>query len=260
MVKCEICKKEFRRLQEGHLKKHDITYKQYRQEYPNAKVISDESRLAYSTATKVFFESNPGVAQKRADKRVISSEVTQRRSESMKKRWVEDPAQFITEDRSKAISTAKKEWWAGKSKQERSTFIKQKVVTKTRERLGEEAYRAQLRERGIKGYNALMYRGSEKLLNKFEQEMVNTIINKGYNCITQFEINKWFYDSYIPEKNLIIEFDGDYWHPKTIEDCDNKRLKKQWNIDRKKEAIAMQEGYNIVRIRESEKHLLLELI
>jgi very-short-patch-repair endonuclease len=90
--------------------------------------------------------------------------------------------------------------------------------------------------------------------------MVNTIINKGYNCITQFEINKWFYDSYIPEKNLIIEFDGDYWHPKTIEDCDNKRLKKQWNIDRKKEAIAMQEGYNIVRIRESEKHLLLELI
>lgn len=260
MVECTVCHGEFKRITRGHLNKHGLNYEQYKETYPKACLISEESKLAYSNATKAYFKNNEGEAQRRSSSRVMSIEGLQARSDSMKKRWKENKSQFITVERNEKIAKAKKDWWAGKSEQEKSAFIKQKVVTKVRERLGEEAYKAQLREKGIKGYNALMYKGSKKLLNRFEQEMVDTIINKGYNCITQFEINKWFYDSYIPEKNLIIEFDGDYWHPKTIEDCNNKRLKKQWNIDRKKETIAIQEGYNLVRIRESEKHLLLELI
>ena len=90
--------------------------------------------------------------------------------------------------------------------------------------------------------------------------MIEIIKNKGYSYIEQFEIDGYFYDSYIPEKKLIVEFDGDYWHPKTIQDCVNSRLKRQWNIDRYKDDLAKKNGYEIIRIRESEKHRLLEIL
>ena len=260
MVECMVCNGEFKRITKGHLNKHGLNCKQYKERYPNACLISEESKLAYSNATKAYFKNNEGEAQRRASNRVMSIEGLQVRSDSMKKRWKENKSQFITVERNEKIAKAKKDWWAGKSKDEKSAFVKDKIIPKVKERLGDDVYKAQLREKGLKGYQTLMFRGRNKLLNKFEEEMVNLIKTNGYECITQFEIDKWFYDSYIPELNLIIEFDGDYWHPRRIEDCTNQRLKKQWFIDRKKEHLAKQQGYNLIRIRESEKHLLIKTI
>lgn len=129
-------------------------------------------------------------------------------------------------------------------------------MSKVRRELGEDAYRARLREIGIKGYQTSIRKGTSKELNKFESEMVGIIESKGYTCITQFEIDKWFFDCYIPEKNLIVEFDGDYWHPACLEDCCNERLRRQWHIDRSKDALAEECGYSLIRVRESEKHLI----
>jgi len=103
-------------------------------------------------------------------------------------------------------------------------------------------------------------KGKKKIANSFETEMINKIKSFNYTCIDQFEIDNYYYDSYLPEKNLIIEFDGDYWHAKSLDDCINDRLKNQWRIDRYKDQLAIKKGYNIIRIRESEKDKLYTII
>lgn len=59
------------------------------------------------------------------------------------------------------------------------------------------------------------------------------------------------YDFYIPQKNLIVEFDGDFWHgnPEIYEL--SPRMKRQYHIDRTWGEKATKCGYNIVRIWES---------
>jgi len=260
MVECRVCKESFKRITEAHLKKHKLSYKQYVECFPNADLISQESRLAYSNATKNYFQEHKEEVRERISNRTLSSEGLLQRSENMKKRWRENKAQFITAERNQKVAEAKKEWWNKKSDSERSEFVREKVVSKAREKLGEEAYRAQLREKGIKGHQVLMYKGSNKLLNNFEQEMIDTIKSKGFECIAQYEVDKWYYDCYIPEKNLLVEFDGDYWHPKTFEECTNSRLKRRWEIDRKKEEFAKHKGYSIVRIRQSEKFKIFNFL
>lgn len=260
MVVCKVCNESFKRITEGHLNKHSLTCKQYVEKYPNADLVSQESRLAYSNGTKKYFETHKEEVRSRIKNRVISPEGSLKRSNKMKQRWKENRGQFVTVERNDKVSEAKKKWWAGKSSEERSEFMRQKVVAKTRKNLGEEVYKARLREKGMKGYQTLIKRGTEKTLNNFEQKMIAVLEQQGYKCISQFEIDNWYYDCFIPEKNLIVEFDGDYWHPKTLAECTNTRLKRQWNIDREKEKIAKEKGFNLVRVRESEKHLLLTLI
>ena len=259
MVKCSICNREFNRITNKHLNTHQLTVDTYIKLYPTANLISEESKLRYSNATKRYFEMlDTTEKNSRYRNRVYSEEGRRKCLESLDAG--RKSLDYSDKDRNKMISNAKKEWWANKSELEKSRFIKEKVIPKAKERLGEDVWRAQLREKGLKGYQALMSKGSKKQLNNFEQEMIDLIVNRGYKCTVQFEIDKWFYDCYIPEKNLIVEFDGDYWHPKTLEDCTNSRLKKQWIIDRKKENLAKQKGYNLTRIRESEKNQLLNLL
>jgi hypothetical protein len=42
MIKCEICNKEYKMITKQHLQLHDITTEQYKQTFPNAKIICDE--------------------------------------------------------------------------------------------------------------------------------------------------------------------------------------------------------------------------
>ena len=260
MVRCLICKKDFKRITANHLQKHSSTVENYVKAFPEATLFSEEALRAYSEGTKRYFNDNPEESRKRYESRELTPEGRMILSETLKRTKKQKPDRFNNPERNKKISNAKKTFWERMSAEERSEFVKTKIVAAARLNKGEAEYRAELREKGINGYKTLMRAGNAKELNKFEQEMVQTIRNHGYSCITQFEIGKWYYDSYIPEKNLIIEFDGDYWHPKCQEDCTTDRLKKQWNIDRKKEEIALKKGYKIVRIRQSSKHLLAEIL
>jgi very-short-patch-repair endonuclease len=59
---------------------------------------------------------------------------------------------------------------------------------------------------------------------------------------------KW-YDFYLPDKNILIEIDGIYWHGK---DINNKDLNsQQWNTrknDRLKNILSKARGYTLIRI------------
>lgn len=69
------------------------------------------------------------------------------------------------------------------------------------------------------------------------------------------------YDFYIPSKNMIIEFDGDYWHGNKSLHVLTPRMKRQHRLDRVWDEKALEAGYSIKRIWESEsKELRMETL
>lgn len=69
----------------------------------------------------------------------------------------------------------------------------------------------------------------------------------GINYISQYQPEgcKRFYDLYIPDMNLLLEVDGEYWHHSAISESygvtANDAFKTQW---------AIYNGYAIIRVRE----------
>lgn len=99
---------------------------------------------------------------------------------------------------------------------------------------------------------------------------------KGYQLIEETGVyykkqvlicNKFCVDAFIPSHNLVIQFDGDYWHgkPSTYSKLD-ARQKKRVDLDKSQDAYMRKCGYKIFRIWESDinkpsvKDSLLELL
>ena len=257
MVICEICKKEYKIITQQHLSKHNILVGDYQIKYPNSPLLCEMTRNKYREGTKNYNKTygSPNIGIPKSKQHIENLKIV---AKNRTKEHYEKIAN--NKERNEKISKAKKSWWNNKSKKEKSDFIKEKVIPKIIENEGLDNYLNRLRKAGIKGHNRVRELGKKKISNLFEKTMIEIIKNKGYSCIEQFEIGGYYYDSYIPEKNLIIEFDGDYWHPKTIEDCSNDRLKNQWKIDRYKDVLAIKNGYNIIRIRETEKNNIFKLV
>lgn len=69
-------------------------------------------------------------------------------------------------------------------------------------------------------------------------------LKEKFNCVTNREkIGKYEYDIYVKDLNLLIEYDGIYWH----------RIKKDAsNIEEEKEKYAKKKKFNFIRILENE--------
>lgn len=56
----------------------------------------------------------------------------------------------------------------------------------------------------------------------------------------EMKIGRFYADFYLPERNLIIECDGEYWH----------RSEKAKTRDLKKDQFLLESGYKILRLQE----------
>ena len=72
-------------------------------------------------------------------------------------------------------------------------------------------------------------------------------------------MNRYICDIFIPEINLIIEYNGDYWHcnPKKYESNYYHKYKKKtakeiWEYDKNKIDLLIEKGYNYEIIWESD--------
>jgi very-short-patch-repair endonuclease len=260
MVECKICNKQYKIITNQHLSKHHITSSEYLIKYPNAILVCEETRNNYKNGTIKYnlTHGSPikGIAKNELHKIKMKNAANNRSKEHIEKL----KNSYKNKIRNEKISKSKKAWWENKSIDERSKFITEKVIPKIIENEGIENYHKRLRKAGILGHDLVRKNGKTKVSNLFESQMIKIIKDKGYECIIQFEIRGYYYDSFIPEKNLIIEFDGDYWHAKSLDDCANDRLKNQWHIDRYKDKLAIEKGYNIIRIRQSEKDTIHTII
>lgn len=70
--------------------------------------------------------------------------------------------------------------------------------------------------------------------------------------IPQYPLDGRYYDAYLPDQNILFEFDGSFWHPKTHEDAKYEWQKKAIKVDEIKNKMAEKKGFRLVRIREDE--------
>jgi len=68
--------------------------------------------------------------------------------------------------------------------------------------------------------------------------------------IPQYPLGGRYYDAYLPDYNILFEFDGSFWHPKDRTAIKYEFQQKNMSTDIKKNKIAQDNGYKIIRIRE----------
>jgi very-short-patch-repair endonuclease len=70
--------------------------------------------------------------------------------------------------------------------------------------------------------------------------------------VPQYPMGGRFYDAYLPDQNILLEFDGTFWHPKNESDVKYDFQKKAIKVDALKNEMAKKKGMKIIRIREDE--------
>jgi very-short-patch-repair endonuclease len=88
--------------------------------------------------------------------------------------------------------------------------------------------------------------------SKKEKEIFKTIKKNYKNAKHSFVVDNFICDIFIPSKNLIVEYNGDYWHCNPIKyDGDyfhkikNKTAKEIWEYDKNRIDLLTQKGYNL---------------
>jgi hypothetical protein len=107
--------------------------------------------------------------------------------------------------------------------------------------------------------------------SKAEDELIKILNQNNIDIIPNFLLCGKIFDIYIPFFNLLIEYNGDYWHcnPNKYDENyinvkKNKTAKEIWEYDKNKLYLAKNNGYNCEVIWESDykknKNIIIELI
>jgi|APSaa5957512622_1039677.scaffolds.fasta_scaffold59690_1 very-short-patch-repair endonuclease/endogenous inhibitor of DNA gyrase (YacG/DUF329 family) len=92
---------------------------------------------------------------------------------------------------------------------------------------------------------------NNKGLNKLEVAGSKILNELGIEFEEQFLVfDKFLVDVFIPDKNIVIQWDGDYWHghPTTLKDgIPDKRQKRRMDFDKSQDAYMIKAGYTILR-------------
>ena len=158
-----------------------------------------------------------------------------------------------------------------------------------KERLGDEEYHLRKSNRSKKVWESktdderiawieksiLLKRPNGRLAgtnsSKMEVEFLTKLIEYGFELDTQFKLKKgldkkgcthyYYYDARLKDSNILIEFNGDYWHanPLIYKEDDlistrsgKKLVKEIWERDKQKIKTAENNGFKVIIIWESE--------
>lgn len=93
-----------------------------------------------------------------------------------------------------------------------------------------------------------------KTESKLEKEFQSILNGLGISYIFQYIVNGYNYDFYIPDKNILIEVDGDWWHcnPKLNIQPVYESQKHTIEHDLIKNKIALDNGYQLLRFWEQD--------
>jgi len=92
-------------------------------------------------------------------------------------------------------------------------------------------------------------------MSKPERLMEDILKSHGIEYVYQQEVSGFFYDFYIPSKNILIEVDGDFWHCKPGSPYETPKMPEQVkNVvnDKKKTTVACSNNYTLIRFWESD--------
>ena len=119
---------------------------------------------------------------------------------------------------------------------------------KVKDNMGEELWLNGLREKSQKGFESVTKNGIWKK-TKPEIEYENKLISENKDYIFNYKLDGKYFDFYIPSENKLVEIDGKFYHPLTIEECIYDFQKRNYYNDIKKNKIAKNNNLIIERIR-----------
>lgn len=256
LLKCEICGNYYKSITNTHLKnKHNMTTEEYKLQFPDSKMIRNShfNKLAewiYSEQNSAHWRlqadlQRDSTKRKENAKMVAKSDEYRRNHSKIMKQVVRDnPEKFRVMHES---IRGEEHHHYGKSNWQRwyESYGK------------EEADKRLLdwkRKNKIPG-------GSKN--TKIELKVKKILNDNSIKYIHQFDrISGMYNDFYLPEYNLIIEVDGDYWHAnpnkyeanQLIKYPGNRLLKAKdvWEKDKKRDEVIKENGYFVSRIFESD--------
>lgn len=90
--------------------------------------------------------------------------------------------------------------------------------------------------------------------NKFEKLAYSILESLGIDFIPQYIVNgKFTVDAFIPSKNIVLQFDGDYWHGNhAIYSTFDSRQKKRMGLDKSQDAYLKKIGIGVFRFWQSD--------
>jgi G:T-mismatch repair DNA endonuclease (very short patch repair protein) len=95
--------------------------------------------------------------------------------------------------------------------------------------------------------------------SKKEKEIIKEIKKLGYEVKHSLKIDTKICDIFLPKLNLIIEYNGDYWHcnpkkysPDYFHQVKKKTAKELWEYDNNKIDLIKRKGYNLVIVWETD--------
>jgi len=248
--KCEVCGKYFKAITNTHLKKHNMTATSYKSRFPNS-IMGNFDRFSDWRNS----EGNKLNLQRMTDKVYNTKEIRERKAAScreatqsegyklsqsllMKEKIAKDPNKWP-----QLKSTVPTDWMK-KSNYER--WVIQYGVEEAEKRMLNWMNKNKLQRFNNKDTKCEIY---------FESHLIDLKIK--YD--KQFICNPFYADFYLPNYNLIVEIDGDYWHanPKKFSPDDIVGKKKQsakeiWKRDDKKNEAYKKAGYSVLRIWDSD--------
>jgi len=260
MVICQICRKEFKRITRTHLQQHGLTTKEYQKQFPDAETIDQGLRETYG---KFFRESNPMKLEE--NKKYFSElhtgkEFTEEHCQNISKSKLGKSNGLHSEETNNKISASNRE--TNRIKKENG-YIRPKYVMcdEARERssirmmgntLGKTGHHnkgkildltdEQRKNRSIKRVTYLSENKGVRSGTKPELKFIDFLRENNIKYEHQFPIHtnnsSWLYDFWLPDLNLFVEIDGEYWHCK----------KKTMNRDKFKNKIIQDLDKTLARI------------
>lgn len=153
-------------------------------------------------------------------------------------------SKVYTEERNKKISKSKKEYWL-KHPEEK---VRVGNIWKSWKEKDESGWRKHLLNASKKGFEKIFSPTGDTSLEIKIYSMMNT---ENIHFIKKYELGGKIYDAYIPDKNILLEFDGEFWHKQNLEECKYSYQKDCYFNDIVKNQIAEKCGIKLIRIREN---------
>jgi len=244
LVQCKVCNIFMKSITNSHLKKHGMTCGDYKEKFPESS-MGDFSRF-----DKWRQSEENKVHMKKQNELIFSTpEIREKRKNNLS-------AIMATEDYRKNLSDSMKEYAktpAGKQRFSNKPVTNRMKMSNFQRWVNDfgmdEAIKRQL---DWQSKNVLPSNSRDTKPELLVAEMLRCM---SIRFIRQFSLPRIYCDFYLPDYNLIIEVDGDYWHanPSNFSANDligSKKIKAQhiWELDTIKSEKIKAHGYNLMRI------------
>jgi len=199
------------------------------------------------------------VKKKMADYRSkpLSKNTISKMSQSAKEKFIKNPelkSKIYTDERNRKISQSKIRYWEN-NEIEKKRVGKIWTIWKERDEVG---WRKHLMSASKIGFNKIYARNGGD--TSLEVKIYKMLEVEKINYIKKYELGGKVYDAFLPDYNILLEVDGDFWHKNSIEECVYDFQKESYYNDILKNSIADDNHIKIVRIKEKQIPLTIKEI